>query len=113
MRNISFMPQCNIFIKCKHIPTHNSRTHGIHADITSFGLKWALWYSDMQRMLKRFDDVVAEIEVGKLSGAVGNFCNIPPFIEEYVCKALDISYAPISTQVIQRDRHALTKPQHF
>ena len=82
------------------------RTHGIHADITSFGLKWALWYSDMQRMLKRFDDVVAEIEVGKLSGAVGNFCNIPPFIEEYVCKALDISYAPISTQVIQRDRHA-------
>lgn len=82
------------------------RTHGIHADITSFGLKWALWYSDMQRMLKRFDDVCKEIEVGKLSGAVGNFCNIPPFIEEYVCNELGISYAPISTQVIQRDRHA-------
>ncbi len=82
------------------------RTHGIHADITSFGLKWALWYSDMQRNLKRFDEVCEEIEVGKLSGAVGNFCNIPPFIEEYVCKELGIGNAPISTQVIQRDRHA-------
>lgn len=82
------------------------RTHGIHADITSFGLKWALWYSDMQRELKRFDEACKEIEVGKLSGAVGNFCNIPPFIEEYVCKELGIDHAPISTQVIQRDRHA-------
>ena len=82
------------------------RTHGIHADITSFGLKWALWYSDMERELKRFDEVRKEIEVGKLSGAVGNFCNIPPFIEEFVCKNLGIAHANISTQVIQRDRHA-------
>ncbi len=82
------------------------RTHGIHADITSFGLKWALWYADMSRELERFDEACRQIEVGKLSGAVGNFCNIPPFIEEYVCKELGIDHALISTQVIQRDRHA-------
>lgn len=82
------------------------RTHGIHADITSFGLKWALWYADMCRELERFDEACKQIEVGKLSGAVGNFCNIPPFIEEYVCKELGIDHALISTQVIQRDRHA-------
>lgn len=82
------------------------RTHGIHADITSFGLKWALWYSDMERELDRFDKACSDIEVGKLSGAVGNFCNIPPFIEEFVCRELGIKNALISTQVIQRDRHA-------
>lgn len=82
------------------------RTHGMHADITSFGLKWALWYEDMVRCLDRFDYACKEVEVGKLSGAVGNFANIPPQIEEYVCKDLGINYALISTQVLQRDRHA-------
>ena len=82
------------------------RTHGMHADITSFGLKWALWYEDMVRSLERFDYASKEVEVGKLSGAVGNFANIPPQIEEYVCKDLGINYALISTQVLQRDRHA-------
>ena len=82
------------------------RTHGMHADITSFGLKWALWYEDMVRCLERFDYASKEVEVGKLSGAVGNFANIPPQIEEYVCKDLGINYAKISTQVLQRDRHA-------
>lgn len=82
------------------------RTHGMHADITSFGLKWALWYSDLTRIKEEFEIARKNIEVGKLSGAVGNFANIPPEIEEYVTKGLGISYANISTQVIQRDRHA-------
>ncbi len=82
------------------------RTHGMHADITSFGLKWALWYEDMVRCLERFNYACSEVETGKLSGAVGNFANIPPRIEEFVCKDLGINYAKISTQVLQRDRHA-------
>ncbi len=82
------------------------RTHGMHADITSFGLKWALWYSDLKRIREEFLLACKNIEVGKLSGAVGNFANIPPQIEESVCQDLGISYANISTQVIQRDRHA-------
>lgn len=82
------------------------RTHGMHADITSFGLKWALWYEDMKRCLERFDYACQEVQTGKLSGAVGNFANIPPQIEEYVCADLGINYANISTQVLQRDRHA-------
>ncbi len=82
------------------------RTHGMHADITSFGLKWALWYSDLTRIKEEFLAARKNVEVGKLSGAVGNFANIPPQIEESVCADLGISYANISTQVIQRDRHA-------
>jgi adenylosuccinate lyase len=82
------------------------RTHGMHADITTFGLKWALWYSDMMRIREEFVNACKGVEVGKLSGAVGNFANIPPQIEEEVCKDLGISYANVSTQVIQRDRHA-------
>ena len=82
------------------------RTHGMHADITSFGLKWALWYSDLTRIREEFVHACKNVEVGKLSGAVGNFANIPPEIEESVCTDLGISYASISTQVIQRDRHA-------
>ncbi len=82
------------------------RTHGMHADITSFGLKWALWYEDMVRCRERFVYACKEVEVGKLSGAVGNFANIPPQIEEFVCNDLGIGYAKISTQVLQRDRHA-------
>ena len=82
------------------------RTHGIHADITSFGLKWALWYEEMQRNLKRFEFAASGVEAGKISGAVGNYANIPPFIQDYVCEKLGIESAKISTQVLQRDRHA-------
>lgn len=82
------------------------RTHGIHADITSFGLKWVLWCAEMRRNLQRFDVACKDVECGKISGAVGNFANIPPFVEEYVCERLGIDHAKVSTQVIQRDRHA-------
>lgn len=82
------------------------RTHGIHADITSFGLKWALWYEEMKRNIERFEFARKGVEAGKMSGAVGNFANIPPSIQDYVCSALGIDSAHISTQVLQRDRHA-------
>ncbi|MDR1991160.1 MAG: adenylosuccinate lyase [Mycoplasmataceae bacterium] len=95
----------NKAIKYKNIPCIG-RTHGVHADITSFGLKWALWYDEMQRNLQRFSNACKNIEVGKLSGAVGNFANNEPFIQEYVCKQLKIGEANIATQVVQRDNHA-------
>lgn len=82
------------------------RTHGIHADITSFGLKWVLWLAEMRRNLERFKAAARGVEVGKISGAVGNFANIPPFVQDYVCDKLGIDSSDISTQVIQRDRHA-------
>ena len=82
------------------------RTHGIHADITSFGLKWALWFEEMKRNIERFKAAADGVEAGKMSGAVGNFANIPPFIQDYVCEKLGINSANISTQVLQRDRHA-------
>ena len=82
------------------------RTHGVHADITSFGLKWALWYDELNRHLIRFNNVRKDIEVGKISGAVGNFANTPPFVQDYVCNKLNIESSNISTQVLQRDRHA-------
>ncbi len=82
------------------------RTHGIHADITSYGLKWALWYEEMKRNVERFKFAAKGVECGKMSGAVGNFANIPPFIQDYVCEKLGIDSAAISTQVLQRDRHA-------
>lgn len=82
------------------------RTHGVHAEITTFGLKFALWYEEMKRNLERFDAAAAEVEAGKISGAVGTFANIPPFVQDYVCEQLGIHSANISTQVLQRDRHA-------
>lgn len=82
------------------------RTHGVHADITSFGLKWALWYEEINRHITRFKSVRKDIEVGKISGAVGNFANTPPFVQDYVCNKLGIDSSKISTQVLQRDRHA-------
>lgn len=82
------------------------RTHGMHADVSSFGLKWALWYEEMRRNLVRFEMASRGVEAGKLSGAVGNFANIPPFIQEYVCEHLGIESANIATQVLGRDRHA-------
>jgi len=81
------------------------RTHGIHGEITSFGLKWALWYDEALRNLKRFQMARSEIERGKISGAVGNFANLDPRIEIEACKNLSIDYARISTQVISRDFH--------
>ena len=82
------------------------RTHGMHADVTSFGLKWALWYSTMQRNIERFEMAARGVEAGKLSGAVGNYANIPPAIQAYVCEHLGIESAKIATQVLGRDRHA-------
>ncbi len=82
------------------------RTHGVHAEITSFGLVFALWYEEMKRNLERFESACADVECGKISGAVGTFANIPPFVQDYVCEHLGIHSAAISTQVLQRDRHA-------
>ena len=82
------------------------RTHGVHAEPTTFGLKMALWYEEMKRNLERFEAAASVIETGKMSGAVGTFANIPPFVEEYVCEHLGLAAAPVSTQTLQRDRHA-------
>ncbi|MEG1556209.1 MAG: adenylosuccinate lyase, partial [Bacteroidales bacterium] len=82
------------------------RTHGVHADITALGLKWALWFDEMQRNIARFEDAAADVECGKVSGAVGNFANAPAFVQDYVCQQLGIHSAHISTQTLQRDRHA-------
>ena len=82
------------------------RTHGIHAEPTTFGLKLALWYEEMGRHLQRFEAAATGIEVGKMSGAVGTYANIDPFVEQYVCEKLGLQAAPISTQTLQRDRHA-------
>jgi adenylosuccinate lyase len=82
------------------------RTHGIHAEPTTFGLKCALWYAEMNRNLERFKKAAADVEFGKLSGSVGTFANIPPEVEEFTCEKLGLCPAPISTQTLQRDRHA-------
>ncbi|NGP76132.1 adenylosuccinate lyase [Balneolaceae bacterium YR4-1] len=82
------------------------RTHGVHAEPTTFGLKCALWYAEMKRNLERFEKAASDVEFGKMSGSVGTFANIPPEVEEYVCEKLGLQPAPISTQTLQRDRHA-------
>ncbi|MEO9885421.1 MAG: adenylosuccinate lyase [Balneola sp.] len=82
------------------------RTHGIHAEPTTFGLKCALWYAEMKRNLERFEKAAADVEFGKLSGSVGTFANIPPEVEQHTCEKLGLTAAPISTQTLQRDRHA-------
>jgi adenylosuccinate lyase len=82
------------------------RSHGIHAEPMTFGLKFALWYSDMKRNLERMRKAQEVILVGKLSGAVGTFSNIPPSIEVKVCKKLGLKPEAVATQVVQRDRHA-------
>lgn len=82
------------------------RTHGVHAEPTTFGLKLALWLEEMRRNLERFDYAAKVIETGKISGAVGTYANIDPFVEQYVCEKLGLAAAPISTQTLQRDRHA-------
>ncbi|UCG77956.1 MAG: adenylosuccinate lyase [Nitrospirota bacterium] len=82
------------------------RSHGIHAEPMTFGLKFALWYEDMKRSHARIRNARKAINVGKLSGAVGTFSNIPVQIEEKVCKKLKLVPEPVATQVVQRDRHA-------
>ncbi|MGH9820847.1 MAG: adenylosuccinate lyase [Pyrinomonadaceae bacterium] len=82
------------------------RTHGIHAEPTSFGLVWALWYSEMRRNRNRLEKAKEVVSVGKISGAVGGFAHLDPDVEERVCAKLGLNTADVSTQVIQRDRYA-------
>jgi adenylosuccinate lyase len=82
------------------------RSHGIHAEPVTFGLKMALFYEEMKRNLARMKRARAAISCGNISGAVGTFANVDPSVEEYVCKKLGLSVEPVSTQVVQRDRHA-------
>ena len=82
------------------------RTHGVHAEPTTFGLKLAVWYDELGRQLLRLQIASADVLVGKISGAVGTHAHVPPDFEEEVCNALGLTVAPASTQVIQRDRHA-------
>jgi len=82
------------------------RTHGIHAEPTTFGLKLAMWLMEVRRATERLTRAREVVSYGKLSGAVGTFANVPPQVEEYVCAKLGLEPEPISTQIIQRDRHA-------
>ncbi|HOP49512.1 MAG TPA: adenylosuccinate lyase [Ignavibacteriales bacterium] len=82
------------------------RTHGIHAEPTTMGLKFALWFEEVERDIDRMKRAIEVISVGQISGAVGTFDHLSPKVEEIVCKKLGLKPAPVSTQVIQRDRHA-------
>lgn len=82
------------------------RTHGIHAEPTTFGLKLALWYDETRRNIARLNAAIERISVGQISGAVGTFEHLSPKVEEYVCAKLGLKPAPVSTQILQRDRHA-------
>ncbi len=82
------------------------RTHGFHAEPTTFGLKLAVWYDELRRHRRRLDLARGELAVGKLSGAVGTHAHVPPALEEEVCAALGLAVEPASTQIVQRDRHA-------
>lgn len=104
INNLSKLLKLNAF-KYKKTPIIG-RTHGVHAEITFFGLKWALWYDEMQRNLKRFKIASEQIEVGKISGAVGNHVNVSPKIQDLTMKFLNLKSVNISTQTLQRDRHA-------
>ncbi len=92
-------------LEFKHTPTIG-RTHGIHAEPTTFGLKLLNWYAEMERNAGRFDAAAEDMRVGKLSGAVGTFGHLKPEHEERICARLGLKPAPVATQVIQRDRHA-------
>jgi adenylosuccinate lyase len=82
------------------------RSHGIHAEPTTMGLKFANWFEETKRNITRLESAVRVISVGQISGAVGTFEHLSPKVEEYVCEKLGLMPAPVSTQVIQRDRHA-------
>jgi len=92
-------------VEFKHTPTIG-RTHGIHAEPTTFGLKLLNWFAEMERNLVRFNAAAEDMRVGKLSGAVGTFGHLKPEHEERICARLGLKPAPVATQVIQRDRHA-------
>ena len=92
-------------LRHRHAPMIG-RTHGVHAEPMTFGLKMALWHAELQRQLARLDRARANIAHGKLSGAVGTFSHLPPDVEEAVCARLGLLPAPASSQVLQRDRHA-------
>src|SRR5947199_348466 len=82
------------------------RTHGIHAEPISFGLTFALWYDEMRRNRERLLRARETVAVGKISGAVGTFAHLDPIVEEKVCARLNLKPAPVSTQIVQRDRYA-------
>lgn len=82
------------------------RTHGVHAEPTTFGLKMARYYAEMKRQMERFEHARKGVEAGKISGAVGTYANVPPFVQDYVCQKLGIRSQEISTQVLPRDLHA-------
>lgn len=82
------------------------RTHGVHAEPITFGLKLALWYAEMGRNVERLERATRAVAVGKISGSVGTYANVPPYVEEYACCKLGLEREPVSNQVVQRDRHA-------
>ena len=92
-------------IKYKKTPMMG-RSHGVHAEPITFGLKMAIYYREMQRNIERLKEARKTIAVGKISGSVGTFANVEPFVEEYVCEKLELEPARVSSQIIQRDRHA-------
>jgi adenylosuccinate lyase len=82
------------------------RTHGVHAEPITFGFKLLLWVEEMRRQVRRLEEAKAQVSVGKISGAVGTHANVPPEVEEYVCRTLGLEVEPVSSQIISRDRHA-------
>ncbi len=92
-------------LEFRHTPCIG-RTHGVHAEPTTFGLKLLVFHAEMERNLARLDSALEEASVGKISGAVGTFAHLPPDLEEAVCARLGIGFEPAATQVVQRDRHA-------
>ncbi len=82
------------------------RSHGVHAEPTTFGLKLAMWWQENQRNIRRMEQAIETISCGKISGAVGTFAHIDPAVEEYVCEKLGLKPEPVATQIVQRDRHA-------
>ncbi|MEW6571907.1 MAG: adenylosuccinate lyase [Nitrospirota bacterium] len=104
INNLMVVLKRNAF-KYKNTPIMG-RSHGVHAEPMTFGLKFALWYEDMKRNIARMKRARDVISAGKLSGAVGTFSHIPPVIEEKVCKKLGLRPEPVATQIVQRDRHA-------
>jgi adenylosuccinate lyase len=92
-------------LEFKHTPCIG-RTHGVHAEPTTFGLKLLVHCEEMERQAVRLDRAIREAAVGKISGAVGTFAHLPPELEERVCERLGIGFEPVATQVVQRDRHA-------
>ena len=92
-------------VEFKHTPCIG-RTHGVHAEPTTFGLKLLVFYAEMRRQGERLERALSDAAVGKISGAVGTFAHLPPELEEAVCERLVIGFEPVATQVVQRDRHA-------